>query len=117
MKLTSQGKQLFLSDLRAGMRAREWSVTKLAKEAGVHQSQVSRIAAGNFKTFGANVMKICMTLGMEPSSYWVEGKANQSRRVIADAAIAIWDGSQRDFDLVVAVLQDIGRLRRRGAKN
>jgi len=114
MKLTSQTKQLFLSDLQRHMQERGWHVSRLAVESGVHQSQVSRILAGHFKTFGSNVMTICITLGMKPATYASGTRAERDRQQIADSAISIWDGTHRDTPVVVSLLREIAKLRKRG---
>jgi DNA-binding Xre family transcriptional regulator len=116
MKMTSQGKQLFLSDVRTRMAARRWNCTNLATKSGVHQSQVSRIVAGKFKTFGSAVIKICINLDLEPSDYWAGAKADKNRWAIADSAIAIWDGSRRDALVVISLLKEIAKLRRGGGR-
>ena len=41
------------------------SLADLARQAGVHPSQVGRIVAGNFKTYSANVVQICTVLGVK----------------------------------------------------
>lgn len=112
MKMTTPGKQLFLDDLKRRMTERRWTVSRLAKEAAVHQSQVSRIVSGNFRTFGSNVIKICMTFGMEPADYWGATRADEDRRRIADSALSIWDGTHRDTGIVVSLLQEIAKLRK-----
>ena len=96
MKITSQTKALFLADMQQRLTMRGWSHTKLAEITGIHQSQVSRISAGKFKTFGSNVMRICMKLDLEPSAYWDRTKSDKDRNAIADSAIAIWDGKWTD---------------------
>ena len=116
MKMTTPGRQLFLADLQRQMRERGWSISRIARESGVHQSQVSRIVAGKFKTFGSNVIKICMTFGMEPSSYYGGTRADEDRQQIADSALAIWDGSHRDTGVVVSLLREIARMRRSGSR-
>jgi DNA-binding Xre family transcriptional regulator len=116
MKMTSQNRQLFLADLQRNMQERAWSVSRLAKEAGIHQSQVSRIASGGFKTFGSTIMQICMTIGMEPVKYYSVTREEEDRRQIANAAISIWDGSRRDAAVVVSLLREIAKLRKQGTR-
>jgi transcriptional regulator with XRE-family HTH domain len=116
MKMTSRGKQLFLSDLREHMQERDWHISQLARQSGVHQSQVSRIAAGDFKTFGSSVMKICITLGMEPPAYYSGTRMEEDRSQIANSAISIWDGTHRDTAIVVSLLREIAKLRKRSAR-
>jgi DNA-binding Xre family transcriptional regulator len=116
MKVTSQKKQLFLSDLRAHMQERGWNISRLANESDVHQSQVSRIAAGDFKTLGSNVIKICITLGMEPVAYYSGTRVEEDRKQIADSAISIWDGTHRDTGVVLSLLREIAKLRKHSVR-
>jgi len=116
MKMTTPGKQLFLTDLQRHMQERGWNISRLARESGVHQSQVSRIATGDFKTFGSNVIKICMIFSMEPLSYYGGNRADEDRKQIADSALAIWDGTHRDTGVVVSLLREIARMRRSSAR-
>jgi len=116
MKMTSQNKQLLLGDLQRNMQERGWSVSKVAKEAGIHQSQVSRIASGLFKTFGSNLVQICITLGMEPVKYYSVTREEEDRKKIANAAISIWDGTRRDAAVVVSLLREIAKLRKHGTR-
>ena len=95
------------------MQDRGWHISRVARESGVHQSQVSRILAGNFKTFGSSVMKICMTFNMEPTTYSSGTRAEDDRKHIADSAISIWDGTHRDTAVVVSLLREIAKLRKR----
>lgn len=48
----------------ARMKNRRLSQTALSHASGVHQSQISKICSGNFKRNGANLRKICHTLGL-----------------------------------------------------
>jgi hypothetical protein len=112
MKLTTPSRQLFLADLQRHMRERGWNISRIARESGVHQSQVSRIVAGDFKTFGSNVINICMIFGMSPSSYCGGTRVDEDREQIADSALAIWDGTHRDTGVVVSLLREIARMRR-----
>src|SRR5258708_7648814 len=96
------------------MSGRGWTISDLARKTGVHQSQISRIATGNFKTFASNVIKICMELGMEPTSYYMPIKADEDRKAIVDSAIAIWDGTHRDTGVVVSLIKEIAKLRKHG---
>jgi len=53
-----------------------------------------------------------MILGMDPLSYYLPTRSVQDRHEIADSAIAIWDGSHRDRELIVALLNQIAKVRR-----
>jgi transcriptional regulator with XRE-family HTH domain len=112
MKVTSHGKRLFLSDFAQRLKERGWSKSDLARNSGVHQSQVSRISSGDFKTFGSSLMQICMKLDLKPDRYYLRTRADRDREAIADSAIAIWDGSSRDRKALVSLLNQIARIRR-----
>lgn len=117
MKMTSRQKLLFLNDFRKRLSKRGWSMSKLARVTGVNQSQISRIAAGKFRTFSSSVMTICMELGMKPSSYYFTTKDDEDRNAIIDNAIAIWDGTHSDTASVVSLLRQIAELRKRSNRS
>lgn len=50
---------LIALQLREAMERKGWSQLTLGKLAGVDQSQVSRIVAGNFVLLSKNVLKLC----------------------------------------------------------
>jgi hypothetical protein len=115
MSLSSDGKRLFLADLQRHMQQRGWNISKAAASAGIHQSQLSRIIAGEFKTFNSGIMKICMTFGMAPGDYYLGTREDEDRKQIADSAISIWDGTHRDAEFVAALLREIAKLRKSGS--
>jgi DNA-binding Xre family transcriptional regulator len=112
MKLTSDGKRNFLADLGRQMEQRDWNISTLATNTGIHQSQISRIVAGDFKTFSSNIIKICMKLEMEPRNYYEDTRVDEDRRQIANSAISIWDGTRQDVGVVVSLLKEIAKLRK-----
>jgi DNA-binding Xre family transcriptional regulator len=112
MKLTSDGKRNFLADLKRDMEQRGWNISALAAHTGIHQSQVSRIVAGDFKTFSSNIIKICMTLEMEQKNYYEDTRVDEDRRQIVNSAISIWDGTRQDAGVVVSLFKEIAKLRK-----
>jgi transcriptional regulator with XRE-family HTH domain len=113
MKLTSEGKRNFLADLARCAQQRGWNLSDVARNSEVHQSQVSRIFAGDFKTFSSNIIKICIKLGLEPTSYYEQTRVDDDRKQIADSAISIWNGTRQDTGMVVSLLQEIAKMRKR----
>ena len=109
--MTSHEKQLFIADVRRHMQERQWNPSRLAQQTGINQGQVSRIAAGQFKTFSSNVMKICIELGIRPERYYSKSAADANREKIANAAISIWKGTAGDATAVVSLLREIAKLR------
>jgi DNA-binding Xre family transcriptional regulator len=115
MIFSSDGKRAFLTELQRRMGQRNWNISVTAKNVGIHQSQLSRIVAGQFKTFSSSIMKICISLGMEPKDYYLGMRGDEDRRQIADSAISIWDGTHRDAEFVAALLREIAKLRNPGS--
>ena len=99
------------------MRERRWNISETARAAGIHQSQLSRILAGDFKTFSSNVMRICITLDIDSKDYYQGTRADKDRQQIADSAISIWDGTHRDAEFLAFLLREIAKLRKSGAEN
>ncbi len=95
------------------MKKNSIGVSKVAEITGVHQSQVSRLAAGDFKTLSSNVIKICMELGFDMPKYQFDASYDEVRAQLADSTFAIWDGTPEDAAVVSSLLREIGRLRRR----
>jgi transcriptional regulator with XRE-family HTH domain len=112
MKITSDERRVFLSDIRQRLSERGWSKSDLARASGVHQSQVSRIFSGDFKAFGSSIMQICMILDIDLTHYQSRTRADKDREAIADSAIAIWDGTPRDREALVMLFNQIARIRR-----
>ncbi len=114
MKLTSEEKRAFIADLRLSLEQRGWTVSELARRSGVTQGQASRIAAGEFKTFSSSVITICISLGMEAEAYCGKSRhtKNEDERHIANSALAIWNGTHQDADVIVSLLREIAKLRR-----
>jgi predicted XRE-type DNA-binding protein len=116
MKLSSEAKRIFITDLHRYMKKHSIGVSKIATITGVHQSQVSRLAAGDFKTLSSNVIKICMELGLDVPKYQFDASYNEVRSRLAESAFAIWDGTPEDADVVTSLLREISRLRRGKAR-
>jgi hypothetical protein len=113
MKMTSQGQKLFLRDVAARLSADGVSALALAKKSKIHQSQVSRIMAGKFKTVSSNVMKICIVLGLKVDDYLTPASSSSAdRERIQEAALAAWDGSPEDARALSFLLRTLSGFRR-----
>jgi transcriptional regulator with XRE-family HTH domain len=113
MKATSHEKEVFLRESRRRMKERGWTLSHLARSTGVHQSQLSRILSGHFKSFGSSVMQICKILNLDATP----SEAYRDREAIVDSALAIWDGSAKDREDVVQLLNQIAKMRRSARSN
>jgi transcriptional regulator with XRE-family HTH domain len=111
MKLTTQHRIKLVGEMRSALQQRRWSVSELARRTLVTQSQASRIVAGHFKTYSSSVSTICMELDIQFASLGPSSGSDRDRRRISEKAIAIWDGTPADADKVVALLEEIVRLR------
>jgi predicted XRE-type DNA-binding protein len=112
MKITSVAKRAFVGDLNNYMAKHNLGVTGIARITGVHQSQVSRLALGQFKNVSSNVIKICIELGFDIAKYRFNPEYDEVRARLANDAFAIWDGTPEDADAVGSLLRDIARLRK-----
>ncbi|WP_458148635.1 helix-turn-helix domain-containing protein [Bradyrhizobium sp. UFLA05-109] len=94
------------------MEQRDLNISDTAKITGIHQSQVSRILAGDFKTLSSNIIKICIFFEMDIGNFRELDRAEDDRRQIANSAIAIWNGTHHDASVVISLLREIAKLRK-----
>lgn len=83
----------------------------MARNLGIHQSQVSRIVRGKFKTRSEHVMQICIKLNIDHTSLQVsQERSEQDREAVITSALALWDGSHRHSRLIVGLLDQMAKL-------
>lgn len=97
-----------LEILTAGLRAGTLTQNQIEKATGVHQSQVSRILAGQTRRFSRNVEKLCkyaetLAAGDKPRS---SGDAEDLQNEI----LRIWNGSAAHARALQDVLSAIDSL-------
>lgn len=63
------------------------SQSKLATEAGVERSLISKLEAGHFKTFNGSVQKICAALALNPQTLGCERRLEGICRRIAALSV------------------------------
>lgn len=104
-----------LADLIDGTRrSLNWSMADLARRSEVHESQVSRICRGDFRTFGGNVVQICKALNIAATAPPLVGKADEAGWALLEAALRkAWDrtpeGAARLVKVIEAVAGIVGR--------
>ncbi|MBN9074600.1 MAG: helix-turn-helix transcriptional regulator [Rhizobiales bacterium] len=107
------GKQI--SDLRKRIsRARtkkNLSYADLAKMASVHASQVSRICAGDFKTFSNNVVQICKILKIKVPRLEEEDDMDTEWAKAHASLRRIWDETPEGAVTIRRLLDAIADLR------
>ena len=105
------------SRLRAEIerRAKELDInySELGRQTGIHQSQVSRICNGNFRTFSHSVMLICNALKVDLDAIErPQVAAGSAAARVQNSAMALWDGTIEDADRIVQLLGQLSELRR-----
>ncbi|MCV3243574.1 transcriptional regulator with XRE-family HTH domain [Mesorhizobium robiniae] len=90
-------------------RKRKLSCADLARQSGVHVSQVSRVCRGRFRTVSQNTMRICNALGLavNPDS----SASCQHGRLLAEAIIAVWDKTPSDAQRLLRFIESVAALR------
>ncbi|MGY3495937.1 hypothetical protein [Bradyrhizobium sp. USDA 4502] len=112
MKLASETKRMLVAEIRDRMDARKLNPTRFAKDCGVDQSQISRVLAEDFRGLSHNILQICINLGIDPLRFVVPMKEDEiAKRRIMESALAAWDGTAQDADLLVSVLSGIAAMR------
>jgi transcriptional regulator with XRE-family HTH domain len=112
MKLTSQEIENIVNEIDRRRVTQGLSVSALARKAGVHQSQVSRMLAKDFKSMSHNFMQICIALGVPFPPLGRSDVSDGDRKRIIESAIAVWNGTSTDADALVELFAQIARLRR-----
>jgi len=87
------------------------SQADLAQMANVHASQVSRICAGQFKTFSANVVQICNILKVKIPRLDEEEKMDTEWAKAHASLRRIWDQTPEGAATIRRVLDAIADLR------
>jgi transcriptional regulator with XRE-family HTH domain len=113
MKMPEEAREKLAAAIQKMARDRGETYSEIGRNAGVDQSQASKICRGNFKTFSDNVRKICLSLGVDPNSPDAEDPApDELKRRLERSAVAIWDGTREDAERLIRLLTDIAALRR-----
>jgi predicted XRE-type DNA-binding protein len=115
MTLGADARDKLVKAIRTRIEQSGLNSTEIAQKSGVHQSQVSRICRGEFKTASFNVMQICKFLGIDgdvAEGFTPTGDFNQKR--IESGAIAIWDRTPEDAERIVRLLKDLANFRHNG---
>ena len=88
--------------------------TEIGALAGVHASQVGRIARGEFRRISENVVQVCKILGLEIDAAAMEPSAENAAWAKLQASLrSLWDKTPEGADKIVRVLDTIGALRDR----
>src|ERR1039458_8847360 len=105
-----------IGQLGVAMRARReglgMQVAEVARESGVHASQVSRILLGPFRTLSYSVMRICTVLGIDPeTAKEAERPAgpepDRAARHLQQRLLAAWDRTPADAERLSRFLDQL----------
>ena len=89
----------------------ELSHAELGKMAEVHASQVSRICAGEFKTFSNNVVQICKVLRVKVPRLEEEEEMEAEWGKVHASLRRIWDETPEGAATIRRLLDAIAELR------
>lgn len=93
MKPTPKEREILREKLQAAVAEGAVAQADLARASGVDPSQVSRILAGEFVTFGSAVVRICNVLGTTPDAK--PGRATPGVEQPATARQVAWSKVER----------------------
>lgn len=89
------------------------SYAELARNVGVHPSQVQRICQAEFRTLGSNFMRICTALGIDPNDstkicpvadpHWLE---------LQRTVRTVWDGTPAGAAAITGLIRAAIAIRR-----
>lgn len=119
MKPTQDERETLLGKLQAALANGPVTQADVARASGVDPSQVSRILAGQFVTFGSAVVRICNALGVTPDAKPARGAQTAKQPMIARQAAwskveiavkGLWDETPEGADRLVRVLDAIAAI-------
>jgi transcriptional regulator with XRE-family HTH domain len=119
MKPTPDERKILLEKLRAALAAGAVAQADVARISGVDPSQVSRILAGEFVTFGSAVVRICNTLGVTPDATSAKAATRTQPQATARqvawlkverAVKGLWDETPDGAERLVRVLDAIAAV-------
>jgi len=119
MKPTPDERKILLDKLRAALAAGAVAQVDVARISGVDPSQVSRILAGEFVTFGSAVVRICNTLGVTPDATPAKAATRTNQQATARqiawskverAVKRLWDETPDGAERLVRVLDAIAAV-------
>ena len=119
MKPTPDEWEILLDKLRTALAAGAVAQADIARISGVDASQVSRILAGEFVTFGSAVVRICNTLGVTPDAIPAKVETRTKRQATARqvawskverAVKGLWDETPDGAERLVRVLDAIAAV-------
>jgi hypothetical protein len=115
MKLTPEARDNLAAQIALRQAELGLSFAEIARSAKVDPAQVARICQGTFKTASANLMQICLTLGVESQHLPIEtGSTDMHRRRLEAGVIEIWDRTPQDARRILKLLRQLAELRRTG---
>ena len=110
MKPTSKQINTLQARISEALKERPLSNAELGRLSKVHPSQVSRIRAGNFKTFSNNVVQICRVLGVRVPRIEPEGAMDPEWRKAQASMRRIWNETPEGAIMIRRVLDAIADL-------
>ena len=114
MKATRQEIERLADLIDRTRRSLDWSVADLARRSEVHESQVSRICRGEFRTFGGNVVQICKTLNIAATVPARVGDTDDADWALLEASLRkAWDRTPEGAARLAKVIEAVAVFVRR----
>jgi len=113
MSVTSKSRRALVAEMTRRRASLKLTYAEIARRTDVDPAQVSRICKGEFKTLSANVMQICMFLGISEPHRPRAGKGvDQHRRQLEVGVLEMWDRTPQDAERILRLLRQLTELRR-----
>ncbi len=98
-------------DISSALAQQQLSLADIARTTGVHASQVSRICAGEFRTFSNNVVQICNALSVKVPRFEEADETNTEWVKVQASLRRIWDETPEGAATIRRMLDAIADLR------
>ena len=113
MKLSPEARDNLAAEIGRRFERSGLTYADIARDSAVDPAQVGRICRGEFKTASANVMQICLTLGIESRQLAPDSSPeDRHRRRLEAGVLEIWDRTPQDAQRILKFLKQLAELRR-----
>lgn len=111
MKPTSKQLSAVKRDLARARQLSELSNAEISRISGVHQSQVSRICGGQFKTFSFSVVQICKALDVAlPRVVMAVSEEDPSWAEVQTCMKALWDETPEGAKAISQMIRAVANV-------
>lgn len=95
----------------------ELTNAEISRISGVHQSQVGRICAGQFKTYSFNVVQICRVLDVPlPCPTTIVGDENPAWVKVQSSMRKLWDETPEGANAIAQMIEAVAKAVSKSSK-